>query len=546
MLEARRRELGCIYRARMGHLQASGVSTLTSLRTYVTTPASIIRSLHAGWSAACQLSASRTGHGFSLESAERGRYERIRVLNMPEIDRASGGDRRSLGSALEVLATFTRLGVGSFGGPVAHLGYFRAEIVERRQWLDEHAYADLVGLCQFLPGPASSQTGFALGLMRGGYLGGLAAWLGFTLPSAVLLVLFAYGAKGLSHSAPGAGLLHGLKLVAVAIVAQAVWGMARALCSDRQRASIAVLALCAALFAPTSAGQIGAIALGALAGSWFCRNAPGGAPELAEPLAVPISRSAGIGFLVLFAVLLVLLPAFRGLGTGVSLFDAFYRSGALVFGGGHVVLPLLRDAVVTPAWVSDSAFLDGYGAAQAVPGPLFTFAAYLGAMVQGSWGGLIGAVCRPGRHLSPGHPAPDGRPALLGRPSLQATGTGGAPWRRCCRRRAAGRGPLRSGLDQRGGQTVRFRRSPDRVRAAGGLAGATDPGRRSRRLGRPGARTGRLISRTSSPSRSRRAGDRPVAVPGSALSSARRSHGQEGQGLCPWTPLGPRAPGPIC
>ena len=310
-------------------------------------------------------------------------------------------DRRA-GSALEVLLTFTRLGLSCFGGPVAHLGYFRAEIVERRRWIDERGYADLVGLCQFLPGPASSQAGFALGLVRGGYLGGLAAWAGFTLPSAILLVLFAYGAGGLSGSAVGAGLLHGLKLVAVAIVAQAVWGMARSFCDDRRSASIAALAAVLALSAPTSAGQAGAILLGGLAGLW--RQPPAGAARAGaaqtlaagtgaapSPLRVPVSRRAGIACLVLFAALL-LLPPLPGLGMGAALFEAFYRSGALVFGGGHVVLPLLRDAVVRPGWVSDSTFLAGYGAAQAVPGPLFTFAAYLGASVPGRCGGVSGAV----------------------------------------------------------------------------------------------------------------------------------------------------------
>ncbi len=297
------------------------------------------------------------------------------------------------GFALEVLVTFAKLGVSCFGGPVAHLGYFRSEIVERRRWVDERAYADLVGLCQFLPGPASSQTGFALGLMRGGYLGGLAAWTGFTLPSAILLVLFAYGAGNLSNSVAGAGLLHGLKLVAVAIVAQAVWGMARNLCPDRERASIAALALVLALLAPTSIGQISAIILGGVAGLWFCRSSPAVTTPSAPPsLNMPVSRRAGVAFLALFVALLFLLPLLQGLGMGVALLDAFYRSGALVFGGGHVVLPLLRDAVVTPGWVSDSTFLNGYGAAQAMPGPLFTFAAYLGASVEGPWGGIVGAV----------------------------------------------------------------------------------------------------------------------------------------------------------
>ncbi len=312
---------------------------------------------------------------------------------MPDATGTGRGGRRGAAAALEVLAAFARLGVTSFGGPVAHLGYFRAEFVERRRWIDEQAYADLVGLCQVLPGPASSQTGFALGLMRGGYLGGLAAWAGFTLPSAILLVLFAYGAPGLSGSPAGAGLLHGLKLVAVAVVAQAVWGMARSLCPDRQRASIATLALVLALFAPTSLGQIGAIVLGGLCGLRVCRTAPGAVVRAPPPsLDRPVSRRAGAGFLALFAALLLLAPLLRGLGGGVAVFDAFYRSGALVFGGGHVVLPLLRDAVVTPGWMSDTAFLAGYGAAQAVPGPLFTFAACLGAMIQGPWGGPVGAV----------------------------------------------------------------------------------------------------------------------------------------------------------
>lgn len=288
---------------------------------------------------------------------------------------------------------FLRLGLTSFGGPVAHLGYFRSELVERRRWLDERAYADLVGLCQFLPGPASSQVGFALGLLRGGWQGGLAAWAGFTVPSAVLLVLFAFGAGTLADSVAGAGLLHGLKLVAVAIVAQAVWGMARGLCPDRERASIATGAAILVLFVPAATAQVGAIMLGALAGLWLCRTAPGSAADaVPEPLALPVSQKAGVICLVLFALLLLGLPFMRGWGMSVAVFDAFYRSGALVFGGGHVVLPLLRDAVVTPGWVSDSTFLAGYGAAQAMPGPLFTFAAYLGAVLPGPLGGVVGAV----------------------------------------------------------------------------------------------------------------------------------------------------------
>jgi chromate transporter len=292
--------------------------------------------------------------------------------------------------ALEVLLAFSKLGVSSFGGPIAHIGYFREEFVVRRRWLDEHAYADLVGLCQFLPGPASSQVGFSLGLMRAGYLGGLAAWAGFTLPSAIALVLFAQGASALQGSL-GTGLLHGLKLVAVAIVAQAVWGMARTLCPDRERASIATVATLVILISASSGVQILAIALGGVAGLWLCRTAPQ-APT--GHVSVPVSRPVGLAALASFLLLLVALPVLRNLGTsqGLALFEAFYRSGALVFGGGHVVLPLLREAVVVPGWVSDDVFLGGYGAAQAVPGPLFTFAAYLGAVVTPQPHGLAGAA----------------------------------------------------------------------------------------------------------------------------------------------------------
>jgi chromate transporter len=292
--------------------------------------------------------------------------------------------------ALAVFLAFSKLGMSSFGGPIAHIGYFREEFVVRRRWLDEHAYADLVGLCQFLPGPASSQVGFSLGLMRAGYLGGLAAWTGFTLPSAIALVFFARGANALQGPL-GTGLLHGLKLVAVAIVAQAVWGMARTLCPDRARASIAVVATLVILISASSGAQILAIALGGVAGLWLCRTAPQ-APT--GHVSVPVSRALGLAALALFLLLLVALPVLRNLGTsqGLALFEAFYRSGALVFGGGHVVLPLLREAVVVPGWVSDDVFLAGYGAAQAVPGPLFTFAAYLGAVVTPQPHGLAGAA----------------------------------------------------------------------------------------------------------------------------------------------------------
>jgi chromate transporter len=297
--------------------------------------------------------------------------------------------KQAKGTALEVLFVYLKLGLTCFGGPIAHIGYFRDEFVVCRRWLDEQAFADLVALCQFLPGPASSQTGFAIGLMRAGYLGGLAAWVGFTLPSAIALVLFAYGADSLGGPI-GTGLLHGLKLVAVAIVAQAVWGMARSLTPDRERASIAAVAALFILFSPSSLAQIAAILLGALAGVMLCRGAP---TPAAGHVTMPVSRRTGLVALAAFFLLLIGLQLLQGqLGQGIDLFTAFYRSGALVFGGGHVVLPLLREALVTPGWVSDDAFLAGYGAAQAVPGPLFTFAAYLGTMTKTGPNGLAGAV----------------------------------------------------------------------------------------------------------------------------------------------------------
>jgi chromate transporter len=295
------------------------------------------------------------------------------------------------GSPAEVFLAFLRLGCTAFGGPVAHLGYFRAEFVERRRWLDEAAYADLVGLCQFLPGPASSQSGFALGLMRAGAVGGCAAWAGFTLPSALLMVAFASGSAWLAALPAGAGLLHGLRLVAVAVVAQAVLGMARQLCPDRARATVAVVAAAAALLAPVPAGQVGGIALGAVAGLVLLRGrALAGTGEGGRY--VGVTRRAGAACLGAFAGLLALSAA-GGRGPSAALFAAFYRSGALVFGGGHVVLPLLRDAVVVPGWVGEGAFLAGYGAAQALPGPLFTVAAYLGAVARPApYGSVAGAV----------------------------------------------------------------------------------------------------------------------------------------------------------
>jgi chromate transporter len=294
------------------------------------------------------------------------------------------------GSSLEVLRAFGALGVRSFGGPVAHLGYFRDEFVARRAWLSEAAYADLVALCQFLPGPASSQVGFSIGLVRAGYAGALAAWLGFTLPSAAALVAFAFGARWLGGFA-GSGLLHGLQLAAVAIVAQAVLSMGRNLAAGRGRASIAAGSLLIVLMGASSFAQLIAVAAGGVAGMVLCRDAA----ALAAPgLRVPLSRGAGIAALALFSLLLLGLPLLRAASGSQSaaLIEAFYRSGALVFGGGHVVLPLLRDAVVAPGWVSDPVFLSGYGAAQAVPGPLFGFAAYLGTVVNVGPGGIAGAT----------------------------------------------------------------------------------------------------------------------------------------------------------
>lgn len=295
------------------------------------------------------------------------------------------------GTVPEVFLAFLRLGVTSFGGPIAHLGYFRDDLVTRRRWMDDRAYADLVALCQFLPGPASSQVGFAMGLQRAGFLGALAAFLGFTLPSAVLLVAFAAGAS-LFGGPVGGGILDGLKIVAVAIVAQAVWGMARSLTPDPPRAAIAVVATALALVAPGAVGQLGALAIGVLAGLLLLREVADPPGESLPSFGVP--RAVAIGCLIVAVVGLLGLPVLAAVtGSGVvALADAFYRSGALVFGGGHVVLPLLQGAVVETGWVSPDAFLAGYGAAQAVPGPLFTFAGYLGAVSSVGPGGVAGAA----------------------------------------------------------------------------------------------------------------------------------------------------------
>ncbi len=306
-------------------------------------------------------------------------------------DVAQGAVRTTAaGNAIEVLAAFTRLGLTSFGGPIAHLGYFREEFVARRQWLDDHAYADLVALCQFLPGPASSQVGISIGLFRAGYLGALAAWVGFTLPSALALVLFAYGVSALGDLS-GVGWIHGLKVAAVAVVAQAVLGMMRTLAPDRERATLAVAGAAIVLLVPTVWGQLVAIAFGGLIGVWRLRAA---APANHVSLPLGMGYAAGAAFLALFFVLLMGLPVLAAATQwqAIKLFDAFYRAGSLVFGGGHVVLPLLQASVVPPGWVSNDTFLAGYGAAQAVPGPLFTFAAYLGAVMGPKPNGWAGAA----------------------------------------------------------------------------------------------------------------------------------------------------------
>lgn len=290
----------------------------------------------------------------------------------------------------KIFTTFLQLGLTSFGGLVAHLGYFRETFVVRKKWLDEQAYADLVALSQLLPGPASSQVGIGIGLAKGGLPGALAAWLGFTLPSALLLILFGYGV--LAFSGPGLeGVLHGLKVVAVAVVAQAVWGMARSLCPDAPRRSFAVIAAAALVMAPGPLVQIGVILAGGVAGLIVLSPVPTPAPVA---LGIRLSKRSAIISLILFLTLLVGLPlaAVSSGAQSLALIDSFYRSGALVFGGGHVVLPLLQSAVVPNGWVSNDLFLAGYGAAQAVPGPLFTFSAYLGTVSSLAPNGWLGAL----------------------------------------------------------------------------------------------------------------------------------------------------------
>jgi chromate transporter len=307
----------------------------------------------------------------------------------PEPQQALEVTNAKSGSLWEVLRVSTKLGLTSFGGPIAHLGYFHDEYVRRRKWMDEKAYADLVALCQFLPGPASSQVGIGIGILRAGLWGGVMAWLGFTLPSVIVLVLFALLLQGFDIA--NAGWIHGLKIVAVAIVAQAVLGMGQKLTPDRSRITIAVGAAALVLLWPTAYTQVLIIAAAGILGLWLYKKGP---DPGSQSLRMPVSKPFAIGCLVLFFGLLAALPLLRQIFDiqWLALFDSFYRSGALVFGGGHVVLPLLEREVVPTGWVSPEDFLAGYGAAQAVPGPLFTFAGYLGAMSGGISGAIVATV----------------------------------------------------------------------------------------------------------------------------------------------------------
>ncbi|MFC0212233.1 chromate transporter [Paenibacillus chartarius] len=292
------------------------------------------------------------------------------------------------GTVPEVLGASLMLGLTSFGGPIAHLGYFREEYVNRRKWLDEKSYADLVALCQFLPGPASSQVGISIGIMRAGLLGGIASWIGFTLPSAIALMLFALVLRG--YDLGNAGWLHGLMIVAVAVVTQAVWGMARSLAPDRIRGTVAIVTAIITLLWPSAYGQLFIIVLAGLFGGLFLPK--DNVPERPK-IAFGISKRTAIVSWCLFLGLLIGLPLLRQVSQSdwLAIFDSFYRVGSLVFGGGHVVLPMIQAEVVPPGWVTDSQFLAGYGAVQAVPGPLFTFSAYLGAVMNG-WSGALVAL----------------------------------------------------------------------------------------------------------------------------------------------------------
>ncbi|MBH0162667.1 MULTISPECIES: chromate transporter [Fictibacillus] len=298
-------------------------------------------------------------------------------------------NKNRLQTLLEILIVSTRLGFTSFGGPIAHLGYFHEEYVRKRKWMDEKGYADLVALCQFLPGPASSQVGIGIGVMRGGVLGGIVSFIGFTLPSVIALIVFALILQGLNVS--DLSWIHGLKLVAVAVVAHAILGMAEKLTPDLKRKTIALLALIGTLLWQTAFSQVGVILLAGTLGFLLYRDQTDNDETKYE---FPISKKFAVICLSLFFALLLLLPLLRDATSNswIAIFDSFYRSGSLVFGGGHVVLPLLEREFVPSGWISEEAFLAGYGAAQAVPGPLFTFAAYIGAVMNGWQGGLLATV----------------------------------------------------------------------------------------------------------------------------------------------------------
>ena len=296
---------------------------------------------------------------------------------------------RNFKSLLEILFVSTRLGLTSFGGPVAHLGYFHEEYIRRRKWMDEKSYADLVALCQFLPGPASSQVGIGIGVMRAGVLGGIISFLGFTLPSVVALILFALIVQRLDIA--DAGWIHGLKIVAVAVVAHAILGMTQKLTPDLKRKAIALFALVGTLLWQTAISQVSVIIVSAIIGFiLYQRNSESDDSDIH----FPISHRFSVICLSLFFGLLILLPILREITSlsWIAMFDSFYRSGSLVFGGGHVVLPLLEREFVPTGWLSEESFLAGYGAAQAVPGPLFTFAAYIGAVIGGWQGGLLATI----------------------------------------------------------------------------------------------------------------------------------------------------------
>jgi chromate transporter len=391
------------------------------------------------------------------------------------------------GSPLEVFVAFLRLGLTSFGGPIAHLGYFRQEFVARRHWLDEAAYADLVALCQFLPGPASSEVGIGIGLNRAGLAGALAAWTGFTLPSAIALVLFALGVE--RFGSLDAAWLHGLKIAAVAVVAQAVWGMASTMATGRTRATLAVAAAAMVLAVPTTAGQLSAITLGAAAGMVLLRTERAPSPSA---LGASVGRGFAILCLAVFFALLAGLPLLAASfpNQALAMFNAFYRAGSLVFGGGHVVLPLLQAAVVPPGWVTNDAFLAGYGAAQAVPGPLFTFAAYLGGRHGPASERLGGCRDLPRRDLPAVVPAGDRRAAVLAGLARQAVRPIGIERCQCRRGRPAAGSALQSRVARRHHGTARFRGGARRVPPAHGVEDAALGGRGALRRG--GRGTGRL------------------------------------------------------